>query len=458
MHALGLRLRRIFDGVEERILRRNLRAQFLRLDTQPVQVIFPPAEQEALHRAIRLIETAIGTVVEQPVVFLFELVAVEIVEEEIAPQIERLGLERDRFEDRLRPLALGLRAPKRVLFVHRLALFPHREHVGLKAPGIELRARPVFEEWMFPSAARQVFRPTLERFEIQFFPVGGGVQIGALARANRRHITRRLRRQHLRQLLRLRIEEIPNLRLLGGCRLLSRLILFHDGFRRQRNLGVLGALENALERVIVGRRNRIEFVVVALRAAGGQTEEHASGGVHTIVLRIWTEAKESQPGREVLVRPGFAQQIAGKLRFHKSIEGQVPVEGVNHPIAIAESVGVRGVDFGLKPIVGIPGQIQPIAAPAFAVARGIEQAVHEFRPGSGRGIIDEIGDLPAGGRQSGQVIVNAADQCARVGEGGRARAFGFHLRQQEAIDIRFRPGAVFHRRRQGFANRLQRPE
>ena len=287
--------------MEEGVPRRNLRAQFLRLDPQPIQMIFPPAKQEALHGTVGLIEAAIGTIVEQPVVFLFELVAVKIVEEEIAPQIERLGLERDRFKDRLRPLALGLRPPKSILLVHRFALFPHRQHVALQAGRIKLRARPVFEERMFPGSPGQVIRPTPQSFEIEFFAVRHGVQVNASISTHRRHIARGLRCQHLRQLLCLGGEEVPNLRLLGRGRFFPRLILFHDGFRRQRNLGVLGAFEDTLERVIVGGGDGIEFVVVALRAAGGQAQEHASGGVHPIVLRVRTKTVEAQTRREVFL-------------------------------------------------------------------------------------------------------------------------------------------------------------
>ena len=59
------------------------------------------------------------------------------------------------------------------------------------------------------------------------------------------------------------------------------------------------------------------------------------------------------------------QQIARNLLDDELIVGQVPVEGVNHPIAIAPGEGKGGV---ARPSGGfaVAGNIEPMASPAFA--------------------------------------------------------------------------------------------
>ena len=78
-------------------------------------------------------------------------------------------------------------------------------------------------------------------------------------------------------------------------RLLLRVPLFDHVFRRQRNLRAARVLdEDALQRVVILLRNRIELVVVALRAGHRQAEEAARGRIHAIVLHLRAQRVEAQ--------------------------------------------------------------------------------------------------------------------------------------------------------------------
>ena len=141
-----------------------------------------------------------------------------------------------------------------------------------------------------------------------------------------------------------------------------------SGGRRQRSFVPLGdhleivhrlrALEDARERVVVGRRNRIEFVIVAARTAQRHAQERAPHGVellvddvhlhlHRIVLGEHLRTKGEEAGRNqplgmFLVGAG-RQQVTGNLFADKLVVGLVAVERVDDVVAVTKRVNVGQV-------------------------------------------------------------------------------------------------------------------
>ena len=83
-------------------------------------------------------------------------------------------------------------------------------------------------------------------------------------------------------------------------------------------------------------RNRIELVVVALRAGDGQAEEAARGGIHAIVLHLGTQRVEAEARPVLAAGRSAVSAVAGDLRFDEQVVRHVVVEAPDHPVAIAE--------------------------------------------------------------------------------------------------------------------------
>ena len=129
-------------------------------------------------------------------------------------------------------------------------------------------------------------------------------------------------------------------------------------------------------------------------------------------LRVAVEA-----GGDLLLERGVRQQVAGELFDRKTVERQVAVEGVDHPIAILPDLP-RGVD-AVAVGVGIASQVEPVAAPAFAIVGRGQQAIDQTLVGIRGLVINKGVDLGGRGRQAQQVEAEAADQRDAISFGGR---------------------------------------
>ena len=131
-------------------------------------------------------------------------------------------------------------------------------------------------------------------------------------------------------------------------------------------------------------------MVVALRAADGQTEHTFADGVHAIkhrlhaeLLRIHTaffiDHRVTQKTRgDDLVLGCVRKQVACDLLNDELIVGKVAIECIDHPVAIEpdESHGVLFITVR----VCVMRCIQPVAAPALAMMLGGQQ----FLDGGGK--------------------------------------------------------------------------
>ena len=138
---------------------------------------------------------------------------------------------------------------------------------------------------------------------------------------------------------------------------------------------------------------------------------------------------------------------------------QILIDRADDPVAIDVRKRIapllfKDVAFG----VGVARDVEPEAAPAFAVARRGQQAVQHFGVGLRRFVGEERVYFIGVGRQTGQVERGAPDQRALVGGRVGFNAFGFEFRTHEAVDGRQR-GMVFFQNWNGRSHGLfERPK
>ena len=157
-------------------------------------------------------------------------------------------------------------------------------------------------------------------------------------------------------------------------------------------------------------------------------------------------------------RPGgcVREQVAGDLLNREAIEGDVAVDGVDHPVPVDVGVGPGSV-FLVPVRVRVAGQVEPVAAPALPeVGRG-EQPVHQslvrVRPGVAREGVDFLDRR----RKPEQVVVEPTDEGVPVRLGRRRDSLSLELHQDETIDVVAYPGRRARGGRVDLPHGLERP-
>ena len=246
----------------------------------------------------------------------------------------------------------------------------------------------------------------------------------------------------------------------------------HDeGRRRVGDVAVHHVLrrvpEERRERVELTLADRVELVVVAGRAADGQAHEHAADrfgpvlGVDRLVLLdhhaalVRRDVVALEPGGDQLVESRLRQQVAGDLVEREVVERLVPVERLDHPVAVGVHLAVV-VDVDAVG-VAVAGRVQPVAGSVLAPVRGGEEAVDEPLVGAVSQVAKEGRERARVGRQAGQIEGGAAGQGAAVGLLGRGEFLRFEPRQDEAVQRIARPGLVVDIRRCRPIDRRERP-
>ncbi len=192
----------------------------------------------------------------------------------------------------------------------------------------------------------------------------------------------------------------------------------------------LGAAEDAGQRVVVGRADSIELVVVTPCAGERQPEQRTAGHVDLIVDDIEPRllligfgqclrpdhqiAGRDDPPRVGLDRVGRRQQIAGELLDEELVVRQIAIEGVDDVVAIPPGelhhrVGV------VRGRLGVAHHVEPMPGPTLAVMRRIEQPVHDPFIRLRRVIAQKCGDLVGRRRESGQIERDSPQQRQLVG-------------------------------------------
>ncbi len=146
-------------------------------------------------------------------------------------------------------------------------------------------------------------------------------------------------------------------------------------------MGIDRAGEDPVEGIVVPSGDRVEFMIVAPGATDGEPEEGLAEIIERVldgdVFQTLGADPDSAGGGDVAGGNGLfpplvvgmgGEEVSGNLLAYELVVGLVPVKGVDHVIAISIGFGngkIRGIAGG----VGVAGQVEPVAAPPFAVGR-----------------------------------------------------------------------------------------
>ena len=206
------------------------------------------------------------------------------------------------------------------------------------------------------------------------------------------------------------------------------------------------------EAEVIGLREGIVFVIVAVGAGEGEAEEGRSGRVdevgHEFVARSFFLLKngggavvgagaEEAGGDELVGLRGRARRagkefVAGELFADELVVGLVLVEGADDVVAVTPHLGAELVAL-VAVGVGVAHDVEPVPRPPLAVARVGEERVHKLLVGARRAVVDEGEHFLGRWRQADEIEAEAADQRAAVGLGREGELLLGKLGEEEGI-------------------------
>ena len=231
-------------------------------------------------------------------------------------------------------------------------------------------------------------------------------------------------------------------------------------------------MQGAGHGVVIFDADGIEFMVMAAGTAQSHAQEGLANldhlrvdvvGAHALLVGVddfHIAHHQKAGGGEVLCALlGLLEghEITGDLLAHKAVKGFVLVEGGDEVVAVAPGLlGVHAV--GGAHHVGVAGEIQPVAGPAFAVGLGAKQAINHAFIGL-RAAVSQIGEqlIFAGGPAS-EVKAAAPQPGFAIGLGPRLNAGLFLGGQKEMVQRIPRPLPMLHCRRGGIVHWPEGPE
>ena len=249
------------------------------------------------------------------------------------------------------------------------------------------------------------------------------------------------------------------------------------GMRRRvweiRLLGPIHPGEHRLQRVVVRLLDRVELVVVAAGAVDREARERRHGCSHHVVavkqarqlLVLRALAQFSVPDvvpracrhesrRDQAIRIARPEDIPGNLFADEAGVGLVPVEALDHVVAIRPRVAPRLV-LVVAVRLAVVRHIQPVPPPALPVARRGEQAVHQALIGVWRAVAYKRVDFCWRRRQAVEVEAEPANERGAVRLPRWAESLLGEHRGDKAIDLVRAPGRRWlgHRGPHEFAER-----
>ena len=88
--------------------------------------------------------------------------------------------------------------------------------------------------------------------------------------------------------------------------------------------------------------------------------------------------QKTETGQRRIVFAQAGYHVGGELLAHETVERFVVIEGGDDVVAVGVGVGILlGLAENGALGIGVAGHVQPVAAPAFAVAGVVEKAVDE---------------------------------------------------------------------------------
>ena len=257
----------------------------------------------------------------------------------------------------------------------------------------------------------------------------------------------------------LRIPPFARPLLLGGEELQQRRLVVP--------VGVLRLVEEGVHPEVVVQRDRVVLMRVALGARHRGAHPHRQSGVDPVDHRHCAELLvvgatlgvvhrvPVESGRDQLRARRLRQEVASDLLDGKTVEGQVGVERVDHPVAVRPDAAGLVVRVALR--VGVARQVEPAARPMLPVGGFRQLPVDESLVGAGRTVGGERLHLLKRGRQPRQIKCHPARQCMATRLGLRPHAGPLEMRQDETVDRVARPRGIPHNRRLRSHRRLVGP-
>ena len=121
-----------------------------------------------------------------------------------------------------------------------------------------------------------------------------------------------------------------------------------------------------------------------------------------------------ESGGEFLQGGGVGEKVAGELLDGELIKGEVGVDGVDDPIAIAPGVHAWAIFF-VSITIGIASLVEPVPAPAFAKMRRGKQALDETVVGFRRFVVNKFADFLGRGGEPNEIITEPLDERVAIG-------------------------------------------
>ena len=224
--------------------------------------------------------------------------------------------------------------------------------------------------------------------------------------------------------------------------------------------------KDAVQRVIIRRRNRIELVVVAASTRRRHPQQPASDDINPVIQHVMQVVHEPPAERQKSHRRQRSlvvsqiQLIGGKLLDDEPIKRQIGIQRADYVIAIGPTpLKLLLLEEHIPFRVGIPSDIQPMSSPAFAVMRRRQQPLDDPLERIGRLIRFKVRDLVHRRRQPDQIEGRSTQQRPLVGTRRRSQFCLDQLRQHEPINRRLRPHPKIVRtaRHRRLDNRLKGP-
>src|SRR3954463_14071800 len=146
-----------------------------------------------------------------------------------------------------------------------------------------------------------------------------------------------------------------------------------------------GVIKEGKELVVFLLCDRIEFMVVTLRAADREPKKNGAEGVNTIHHRLDAELLgidaaflvdlgiAVKASGDFLIESGVREKVASQLLNREFVEREIAIHRFYDPIAVLPNLARRIDAVSIR--VGIARSIQPPAAPALAVMRRVEQSL-----------------------------------------------------------------------------------
>ena len=203
-------------------------------------------------------------------------------------------------------------------------------------------------------------------------------------------------------------------------------------------------LEKCQHAVVVGLRDRIDFVIVTSRTVDRQSQERLARGGDDVIESVVQGQQPvgrlviplAQPinsGRNESVGRGLGQFVTRQLFAHELVIRFVSVKCANHIIPVSPGIGLHAVPFKAVRI-RIADDIEPVACPLFAVAFRLQQAIDNRFVGVGRGVGEKRFDFGWRRRKPGQVIGNSTKESCFACRGCWCQPVLFELAEYKRVD------------------------